>query len=124
MNLISGFRLLELALRQACDEMQVALAKSGDGRKYSISLEALEYSGDLAKQMMDFSCKMEGVWKALQGLVSKKVEAPEQYRKQYKTMQDLMGWFEKAEASAKGLLTSVKPKKRKSKKNKDEQEAK
>ena len=76
----------------------MCLSKSAESRKYAISLGSLEYSGDLAKQMMAFSGKLEKIYKILQDLTKRKVNCEEQYEKHFATIDDKLNWFEGAEA--------------------------
>lgn len=45
--------------RLAADRMEQSLKKAGDARIHAISLGNIEYSGDLAKELMKFSSKLE-----------------------------------------------------------------
>lgn len=63
--------------------MEECLKKGADGRKFGVSLESLEYSGDLASKMLEFSKKMETVYKKLQGLRSSGSTDEAQYEKMY-----------------------------------------
>ena len=56
------------------------LKKGAEGRKYSICLQSLEYSGDLANQLMSFSNKMETVYRHLSDLCSRKGDRQEGIR--------------------------------------------
>ena len=78
--------------------MDLCLQKGAAARKYSIALGTLEYSGDLADQMLSFSGKMEKTYRRLRDLVKHKVEDPAQYGKFFAVIQDKMNWYEKAEA--------------------------
>eukprot|EP00438_Fugacium_kawagutii_P032729 Skav211906 [mRNA] locus=Scaffold5661:199:453:+ [translate_table: standard] len=84
--------------------MDQCLRKGAEARKYSISLQNTPYSSDLSSQMLEFSKKMEKLYKNVSDLVLKKVEDPEQYRKFWAVMDDKLGWFEKAEAGSTMLL--------------------
>ncbi|CAK9000504.1 unnamed protein product, partial [Durusdinium trenchii] len=69
--------------RRASEKMEECLKKGADGRKFGVSLESLEYSGDLASKMLEFSKKMETVYKKLQGLRSSGSTDEAQYEKMY-----------------------------------------
>ncbi|CAK9103962.1 unnamed protein product [Durusdinium trenchii] len=102
-------------LDKARDEMENCLRKSAEGRKYAISLQATEYSGDLATKMMAFSEKMEKCYKALVELVQRKEDKEAKYSNLFSVIADKISWYETAEGAAKGLLSSFKPKKGKKK---------
>ena len=78
--------------------MDECLKKGAEGRKYSISLQSLEYSGDLANQLMSFSNKMETVYRHLQDLRSRKVTNQKAYEKHFMIIDEKLAWFSKAEA--------------------------
>ena len=87
----------EPLLRLAAEKMELCLQKGAQARKYSISLGSLEYSGDLAQQMLQFSNKMEKIYRKLRDLVDKKTDTEEPYEKFFQIIQDKIGWYEKAE---------------------------
>ena len=84
--------------RIVTEKMEACLKKGGEGRRHAISLEAVEYSGDLAKKLMAFSAKMEKVYKKLQELCSQKSKDPKEYQKLIDIIDEKLAWFEKAEA--------------------------
>eukprot|EP00435_Cladocopium_sp_Y103_P055063 s2974_g18.t1 len=86
----------------ASEKMEQCLQKGAQARKYSISLGSLEYSGDLSQQMLQFSTKMEKIYRNLRDLVDKKSTCEDLYEKFF-------------QAAAKGLQTGLKPKKAKAK---------
>ena len=77
--------------------MDGVLKKGAEARKYGISLQSVEYSGDLSQDMLKFSSKMENLFLALQDLYNRKVEDPAAYQKFFKIIDDRLQWFEKAE---------------------------
>lgn len=79
------------------EKMDSCLKKGGEARKFAISLESVEYSGDLTNQLMTFSKKMETVYKKLADLISRKVEDPQAYSNFLKVIDDRLSWYEKAE---------------------------
>ena len=85
-------------LDKARDEMENCLRKSAEGRKYAISLQATEYSGDLATKMMAFSEKMEKCYKALVELVQRKEDKEAKYSNLFSVIADKISWYETAEA--------------------------
>ena len=87
-----------VGLRKAEEYMQICLSKSGEARKYSISLGTLEYSGDLSEKMMSFSTKMEAVYQALRNLVAAKNDDPGKYKKYFHIVDEKAVWFKGAEA--------------------------
>eukprot|EP00438_Fugacium_kawagutii_P002545 Skav219491 [mRNA] locus=scaffold937:158:1023:+ [translate_table: standard] len=99
----TGQKNLGEAIHDA-ERMDQCLRKGAEARKYSISLQNTPYSSDLSSQMLEFSKKMEKLYKNVSDLVLKKVEDPEQYRKFWAVMDDKLGWFEKAEAGSTMLL--------------------
>ena len=78
--------------------MDDCLKKAAEGRKQSITLSALEYSGDLSSQLLAFSAKMEKVYKNLQDLRGRKVSDQSAYEKFFQVMDDKLAWYAKAEA--------------------------
>jgi hypothetical protein len=77
--------------------MEQCLSKGASARKFAISLGTLEYSGDLADKMMQFSSKMEKLYHHLQDLVSRKVQDETSYRKYFTILDEKTQWYEKAE---------------------------
>ena len=77
--------------------MEQCLSKGASARKFAISLANLEYSGDLADKMMQFSSKMEKLYQHLQDLVSRKVQDKASYTKYFAILDDKTQWYEKAE---------------------------
>lgn len=80
--------------------MEQCLKKGADARKSAISLGSLEYSGDLANQLLNFSSKMEHIYKLLQDLQSRKVEDESQYTKHFAIVDDKLQWYDKAEVGS------------------------
>eukprot|EP00438_Fugacium_kawagutii_P016329 Skav212449 [mRNA] locus=scaffold1094:316880:323381:+ [translate_table: standard] len=79
-------------------KMDECLKKGAEGRKLSIQLQQLEYSGDLPQQMLKFSSKMETVYGLVQDLVKRKVESESKYERHFALIDEKLSWFEKAEA--------------------------
>ena len=86
-------------LRLAAAKMDECLKKGGDGRKFAVALQSLEYSGDLANQLMTFNQKMEAVFKNIQDLRQKKCTDRNAYEKFFKIIDEKVAWYTKAEAS-------------------------
>jgi methionyl-tRNA formyltransferase len=84
-------------LRLVAARMDECLKKGADARKSAIALGSLEYSGDLSKQLMQFSDKMEKVFKILQDLRSRKISDPDQYSKYFDILDEKMQWYNKAD---------------------------
>ena len=84
--------------RMVTEKMESCLKKGGEGRRHAIALEGVEYSGDLAKKLMDFSAKMEKCYKKLQELCSRKCDDKQAYQKLIEIVDEKLAWFEKAEA--------------------------
>ncbi|CAK9111496.1 Uncharacterized protein SCF082_LOCUS51754 [Durusdinium trenchii] len=82
---------------RASEKMEECLKKGADGRKFGVSLESLEYSGDLASKMLEFSKKMETVYKKLQELRSSGSTDEAQYEKMFSIIDSKLEWFTKAE---------------------------
>ena len=78
--------------------MEECLKKGAEGRKFAIALQAIEYSGDLANQLMNFSAKMEKIFHHLQDLRKRKVTEESAYAKHFKIIEEKLSWYEKAEA--------------------------
>eukprot|EP00438_Fugacium_kawagutii_P005722 Skav230026 [mRNA] locus=scaffold261:117229:118063:- [translate_table: standard] len=83
----------------AASQMEEALKKGAEARKNAIALSALEYSGDLPKQLLTFSSKMEAVYKCLQELRRTKNQHKAPYQKHFNIIQEKLAWYEKAEAT-------------------------
>ena len=83
-------------LRVITEKMQDCLKESGEARKYAISLQNLEYTGDLASKLMNFSAKMETTYQKLADLISRKVQDSQQYVKYLEIIEDKLNWYEKA----------------------------
>ena len=78
--------------------MEVCLSKGGQARKDAIALGNLEYTGDLAKRLMEFSSKMEHIYKKLQALVQEKSDDAQRYMKFFGVIDEKLQWYEKAQA--------------------------
>lgn len=89
-------------LRVVTAKMEDALKKGAEARKYAISLGSLEYSGDLAKQLLAFSEKCEKVFKALQQLQQGKESSLKDYAKYFQILDEKFAWYTKAEAGLVG----------------------
>lgn len=63
--------------------------------------------------MLEFSNKMEAVYKALQPLVQAKCNDERKYRKHFSILEEKLAWFQSAEGAAKGYVNSTKIKKKK-----------
>ena len=91
-------------IEQAQDHMDSCLKKAADACKHAISLGGAGYGGDLSTQLMNFSSKMEAVYKLLQDLTARKVSEEEKYAKHFQLIVDKIAWYEKAEAGNLGNL--------------------
>lgn len=78
--------------------MEDCLKKSGEGRKFFVALETIDYSGDLAVQMNNFSKKLEVVFQKMQNLRSQGVLDPSRYAKYFTILDEKLEWYKKAEA--------------------------
>ena len=83
--------------------MADCLSKGVEARKYAITLGSLEYSGDLTKQLLDFSAKMEKVFKAMQDFIDRKVSDQGAFAKYLAIIDERLSWYEKAEAAGLGI---------------------
>lgn len=61
-------------------------------------LGSIEYSGDLASQLLAFSKKMEAVFQHLQTLRKNKSTDEKAYQKHFNIIDEKSAWYEKAEA--------------------------
>lgn len=77
--------------------MEECLKQGGEARKHSISLGSLEYSGDLSDKLMQFSKKMETVYKHLQNLLTSKSKDEKTYQHYYRIADAKLEWYVKAE---------------------------
>lgn len=89
-------------LRLVNARMDDSLKKGAEARKYAISLGSLEYSGDLAKQLLAFSDKCEKIFKALQELQQGKATSSKDYLKYFQILDEKFAWYTKAEAGLVG----------------------
>ncbi|CAE7212310.1 unnamed protein product [Symbiodinium sp. CCMP2456] len=106
------------------DRMNEILNESGASRKYALSLAHIEYSGDLSSDLQKHSSKLERIYGKLQGLKKAQVKKNSKYTKFYDIIDAMHAWYEKAEASAKGLLNGLNKKDKKKKAGKKANEAK
>ena len=93
--------------RLVAAKMDDCLKKGADARKYAIALGSLEYSGDLSKQLLAFSDKMEKVFKILQDLRSRKVTDEGAFSKYFRIIDDKLAWYAKAEAFVFSVLSQL-----------------
>ena len=80
--------------------MEQCLKKGADACKSAISLGSLEYSGDLAEQLLKFSSKMEHIYKILQDLQSRQVSETSKYTKHFAIVDEKLQWYDKAEVGS------------------------
>ena len=80
--------------------MEECLKKAAEGRKYSVALGSLKYSGDLAKEMLGFSDKLEQVFKKMQEMRNQGIEDESRYEKYFGILADKFAWYTKAEAGS------------------------
>jgi len=78
--------------------MDECLKKAAEGRKLSISLGNLAYSGEVSQQLLQFSEKMEKVYRNLQALGEGKFKDTKLVQKNVAIINDKLEWFTKAEA--------------------------
>ena len=79
-------------------KMDDCLKKAADARRLSISLGNLAYSGEVCKELLEFSTKMEKVYRNLQKLLNDKVEDESKYKGLLAIINEKLEWFTKAEA--------------------------
>lgn len=80
--------------------MSECLSKSSDARKYAIALRNLDYKGDLATKLMEFSAKLEKIFAKLQDLRKRNVSDPDAYEKYFAILDEKLDWYQKAEAQS------------------------
>ncbi len=85
-------------LRLVVAKMDECLKKAAEGRKLSISLGNLAYSGEVSQQLLQFSEKMEKVYRNLQALGEDKFQDTKLVQKNVAIINDKLEWFTKAEA--------------------------
>ena len=78
--------------------MEECLKKSAEGRRFAVALGSLEYSGDLSKELMTFSNKLEKVFQKMQELSSQGTKDEQVYLKFFQILDDKFKWYQKAEA--------------------------
>ena len=79
--------------------MKALLAEAGEARKLSISLQAVEYGGELTKQLLDESKKMEKLFTNYTDLVKRKVTDDSKYDSAADQADQKMKWLEKAKVA-------------------------
>lgn len=83
--------------------MEECLKKSAEGRRFAVALGSLEYSGDLSKELMTFSNKLEKVSQKME-LRSQGIKDEEVYTKFFQILDDKFKWYQKAEARSGSLF--------------------
>ena len=79
-------------------KMDDCLKKAADARRLSISLGNLAYGGEVSKELLDFSTKMEKVYRNLQKMVNDKSTEESKFTGLLAIINEKMEWFTKAEA--------------------------
>ena len=86
--------------------MDECLKKSAEGRRFAVALGSLEYSGDLSKELMSFSTKLETVFQRMQELRSQGVKDEKNYLNFFQILEDKFKWYQKAEARPGSLFAN------------------
>eukprot|EP00435_Cladocopium_sp_Y103_P052579 s3204_g16.t1 len=92
-----------------------------EARKYALALEHINYSGELVKGLMDFSSKMENIYKKVTSLANEGCNDQDRYQNLLDVISDKMAWCElgiQAQSSwearwliaAFGLIRFIEPK--------------
>lgn len=97
------------------EALQIVLSKATTARQKSIQLKGVEFAGELATQMLGHAVEMEGVYSQLKTAVSKEEPSDREISRILAMVETKGKWFEKAEASANGMLKGSKAKKSKAK---------
>ena len=79
-------------------KMEECLKKASEARKHGVALGSLQYSGDLSKEMLTCSQKLEQVFKKMQELRSDGNKDEQRYQKYFQILEEKFGWYAKAEA--------------------------
>ena len=95
-------------LEKASDLMAEILAESTSSRKKSMALGAVSYAGDLSKQLLDHSAKMEKHYKTLQKAVTEKVDDEDFYKKAFAAIEKDRAWFKTADSAADSILSGLR----------------
>ena len=95
--------------------MEDVLKEGGEARKLAISLQHVQYSDQLVEQLFKHSEQMEQLYGCIQKLVGAKDPKESKLDKAISMALDKMKWFEKSKEAAKGLLSGLKRKVKKSK---------
>ena len=85
-------------MQQVLDSKADLLKSATQARQYALTLEHLNYSGELVSGMMTFSKKMEGCYKKITTLEAQKVMDERTYQKIYRDIEKDMSWYNQAEA--------------------------
>ena len=80
-----------------------------EARKYALALEHTSYSGELVKELMEFSSKMESIYKKITALSSQGVTDEERYQNLLDVISAKMTWYKQAEARTRHTHTQVTP---------------
>ena len=86
-------------LEKAVDLMSEILTDTTKARKKSMSLGAVNYAGELAKELLEYAQRMEGYYKTLQTATTNNVDNEGFYEKWFKKITAEREWFTQAEAS-------------------------
>jgi len=97
-NLIPYHSLHLFLPRLAMAKMDDCLKKAADARRLSISLGNLAYSGEVCKELLEFSTKMEKVYRNLQKLLNDKSTDESKFHGLLAIINEKLEWFTKAEA--------------------------
>jgi hypothetical protein len=96
----SGPHIAPSAPRILNDKMEECLKKAAEGRKFGVALSSLKYSGDLAKEMLGFSDKLEHVFTKMQEMRNQGIDDESRYEKYFAILAEKFAWYTKAEAGS------------------------
>lgn len=85
-------------MQMVVDSKADLLKSATQARQYALTLEHLNYSGELVTGMMNFSKKMEACYKRITTLEAQKVTDDRTYKKIYNEIETDMAWYTQAEA--------------------------
>ena len=90
--------------REANLKLQAALERATKARKLSIQLKGVDYAKELSDQRLKNAASMESLYMELNGILTSQPVDRKKMKAVLAQLEQKYVWFEKAEASAAGIL--------------------
>lgn len=90
--------------REANLKLQAALERATKARKLSIQLKGVDYAKELSDQRLKNAASMESLYMELNGILTSQPVDRKKMKAVLAQLEQKNVWFEKAEASAAGIL--------------------